>query len=387
MLYLDITEDHLQKITEEIITLLGGETIGVDLTKKEILIMLRQAFLTFEKETSIWQLQNQFLNTYGLPSGVRLSNQLATVNFGLTKQITDWFASMHRLGGKIPWHKDYINLEPGRQIYFLDKESSKPYAKGTRRIHRVMWCSDSATFGFGNHMSGLSDVTGDDILYNSAWNFTQNGANYAGNQLGFLGYTFDTVLLMQSAETRDKIRFSEFFHNLSGDVLEITPMPGHVRGIQPGMRVFYYYFDESEVSNMSATNLEAVASENGLSLDDISLIANPIQMQIDLVNWSNLSPWAQIFVKELAFARCKYIQGSKWRKVQKIFSTGEMSYEIEFDYDSLLNEAANEEQRLIDNLRADLKDLNISDLTTKQSAIVETAVKINSRSGRLWTIQ
>jgi hypothetical protein len=387
-LYLDITENELQLITEEILTLMGGFDINVDLTKEEVLIALRMGLLNFEKETAIWQLSNQFLNAYGLPAGVKLSNQLATVNFGLTKQITDWFASMHRIGGKIPWHKDYITLEPGRQIYFLDKESSKPYVKGTRRIHRVMWVGQPEIFG-GGHVNGINNSMGEDVLYSNAWNFNQSGANYAGNQLGFLGYTFDTVMMLQAAETRNSIRFSEFFHNLSGDVLEITPMPGQQRGIQPGMRVFYYYFNESEVTaavdgiDGSSTS---ISSDSEITPGDIAMIGNPLQMKIDLVPWSQLSAWAQIFIKQLAFARCKYMQASKWRKIKKTFATGDMEYEIEFDYDSLLSEAKDEEETLISNLREDLKALNIGEMLSKQAEVVESAQKINSKTGRLWKI-
>lgn len=390
-LHLDITEDELQLITEEILTLLGGFDVNVDLTKQEVLIALRSGLLNFEKETALWQLSNQFLNSYGLPAGVKLSNQLATVNFSLTRQITDWFASMHRIGGKIPWHKDYITLEAGRQIYFLDKESSIPYTSGSRRIHRVMWMDSSSSFG--HHINGMNDTMGDDVLYNNSWNFSQNGANYGGQQLGFLGYTFDTILMMQSAETRKNVRFSEFFHNLSGDVLELTPMPGHARGITAGARVFYYYFNESELGaavdniDTSVTGNSSSSSETTITPQDISMIANPLQMKIDLVPWSQLSPWAQIFTKGIAFAKCKYIQASKWRKIKKTFAGGEMDYEIEFDYDSLLQEAKDEEQNLIEGIREDLKGLDLSEMMQKQQAMVEAGLKINSKAGRLWKIQ
>jgi hypothetical protein len=63
-----------------------------------------------------------------------------------------------------------------------------------------------------------------------------------------------------------------------------------------------------------------------------------------------------------------------------------MEYEIEFDYSSLLSEAQDEERNLIDNLRADLKDLAIHTLSDNQSKVVENSVKINSRKGRRWQI-
>ena len=164
-MYLDIKEDELQLITEEIATILGAYRIDVDISTKEVLVMLRRSQLEFEKETSIWQLQNQFGNIYGTPAGMIQQNQLAVMNFQITQQITDWFGSMARAGGKIPWHKDYIVLEPGRQIYNLAKESSKPYPPGTRRIHRVMWCAKPEIL----NLSKFSDTNpnGDDILYSS----------------------------------------------------------------------------------------------------------------------------------------------------------------------------------------------------------------------------
>lgn len=406
MLYLDCTEDEIQSILEEIITFLGGWDVDVAITKTELIIALRYALGQFEKEAGIWQLNNQFINIYGQPAGLALTNQIATVNFNMMRQVTDWFASMQRVGGKIPWHKDYITLEPGRQIYFLDKESSKPYPTGSRRIHRVMWCATPEIFG--SHFTGsAAQVNGDDVLYNNAWNFTTSGLNYGSNRLGFLGYTFDTVLMLQSIETRNKILFSEFFHNLSGDVLEITPMPGKaLSSIQPGTRVFYYYWNESEVltgqnfvNNVSGSQTVTSSIENldplnpnnnsgltGLPAGQAVLIANPLQMNIQSVPWSYLSPWAQAVVKNIGFARCKYIQAAKWRTIQKTFATGEMEYEITFDYQSLLQEATEEETRAIENLRTDFTNLNIATLMQQQQQVTESAVKQNSYSGRLWFI-
>jgi hypothetical protein len=399
MTYLDITEDELQEIYEEVMTFLGGEDVDVDLTKKEVLITLRNALLKFEKETAIWQLHNQFINTYGLPAGLVLTNQIATINYALVRQITDWFSSMQRVGGKIPWHKDYITLEPGRQIYNMALESSKPYAPGTRRIHRVLWVARPEVFG--SHFSGRTDqINGDDVLYNNAWNFTNSGLNFGNNRLGFLGYTFDTVMMLQAVETRNKILFSEFFHNISGDILEITPMPGHtLANIGAGTRVFYYYWDEAELlsgqpnipdqSSITVTNigqLDPGSDIPSIPASQYRLIANPLDMRIEAIPWSYLSPWARAFVKEISFALCKYIQASKWRKIKKTFATGEMEYEIEFDYSSLLDEARNEEERAITNLRTDFEKLNLATLLNTQKDMTEAARTINKNSGRTWFI-
>lgn len=390
-MYLDITEDELEQIYEEILTILGAHSIDVDVTKKEVLIMLRRSQLAFEKETSIWQLQNQFSNVYGTPAGLLQQNQIATMNFSITQQISDWFASMSRNGGKIPWHKDYIILEQGRQIYDLSKESSKPYPAGSRRIHRVMWVARPETLNFSKYST--TNPNGDDILYSSNWNFTTNGLNYGASPLAFLGYSMDTIMLMQSAKERSRILFSEFFHNLSGDILEITPMPGvGVSSFPPGMKLFYYYWDESEVVlngrnpniDINSEASSEIGGSYGLPAGESNLIANPVDMKIDYTMWSSLSPWAKTWIFDYTLARCKYIQGSKWRTIKKTIGTGTDSYEIEFDYQSLLSEAENEMEKLTNNLRDDLKELNIAKLVEDKANMAKNAASVSSKGGRVW---
>ena len=390
--YLDIKEEELQQITEEIGTILGAHTIEVDLTKKEILIMLRRSHQEFEKETSIWQLKNQFGNIYGTPAGLIQQNQLATMNFQLPQQITDWFKSMSRVGGKIPWHKDYIVLEPGRQIYDLSKESSKPYAPGTRRVNRVMWCAKPEILNFSRFSN--TNPNGDDVLYSSNWNFTTNGLNYGASPLSFLGYSMDTIMLMQSAESRNKILFSEFFHNLSGDILEITPMPGiGVSSFPQGMKVFYYYWDESEVvinGRNPFLDVNGPASEivGGSYRNDVTaqnLIANPVDMMLGYTMYNSLSPWAKSWIFDYTLARCKYIQASKWRKIKKTMATGEMSYEIEFDYQSLLSEASDEMKSLTESLKKDLEEINVLKLMQDKAEMVQAAGKVSSKHVRQWS--
>lgn len=390
-MYLDITELELEMIYEEICTILGYFTIDVDITKEEVLILLRRSQLEFEKHTSMWQLQNQFSNVYGTPAGLIQQGQLAVMNFSLIQQITDWFASMARVGGNIPWHKDYIMLEPGRQIYDLSKESSKPYPSGTRRIHRVLWMAKPDTFGPGKYTD--TNRQGDDIINSNNWNFGAGGLNYGSTPLGFLGYSFDTILLMQSQEQRNKVFFSEYFHNISGDILEISPMPGvGLTNITPGYKLFYYYFDASEVmlngknENLSIDSEASTTIEGmyGLPAGQSNLIANPLGMKIDYILWSALSPWAKSWIFDYTLARCKYVQATKWRKIKKTFGTGEMSHEIEFDYQSLLSESSEEINNLVNILREDLKELNVVKMIQDKADYVNAAQRIMSKQPKIY---
>ncbi len=455
---LTIKASELEEMYEEVLTILGAFSIDVDIEKREVMIVLKRAYQEFQKETSIWQLQNQFGNIYGLPAGQVMSNQIAVFNMNLVTQITDWFASMSRTGGKIPWHKDYIILEPGRQIYDLALESSKPYPPGSRRIHRVMWQGTPELLSGAKFTGGADRLGGDDIINTSAWNFTANGLYYGADRLNYLGQAFDTMLLLQSTEIRRKLLFSEFFYSLSGDMLELFPLPGgQGLNVGPDTKIFYYYFDEKEViagrelaevtNSITSTTktseekifkkLELTGVQNGVnkvfivnpkpdpgilvtfngqtltvgvdytltdniitfsndfppiqsssiisiyasvttttesSLDNNDiLLANPAQMKIDLIPWNMLSPWAKTWIWEWTLARCKYIQGAKWRKISKTFSSSENAYVVEFDYNSLISEATDEMKQLKDDLRSDLKELNLVKLMQDKKDIIESA--------------
>ena len=58
-------------------------------------------------------------------------------------------------------------------------------------------------------------------------------------------------------------------------------------------------------------------------------------------------------------------------------SEGEMNYEIEFDYNSLLSEHEGEKTKLIDNLRTDLGNLSLVKIMQDKQAMFDAAKRIN----------
>lgn len=389
MFKIDISESELQYVYDEVLTFLGGYTVDVELTKEEVLKSLNRALAVFEREISLWQITNQWSNLYGQVQGNRHISQFATINFGLVQQVTDWFATMGRYGGKIPWHKDYITLESGRQIYNLATESSQPYLPGTRRIHKVMWVANANIFTFGKYTP--SNPTGDDVLVSNNWALSGAGLSYAGNRLGLLGSVSDVVMLLQARETLSEVLFSEFFYNLSGDMLEVTPMPSNTRGNAfDGMRVYYYYWDEGELAKGKNIDLEIypelIDPETGMIKGEYSLIANPLDIKLNVINWSDLSPWATSFVFDYGLALCKYIVASKWRMIQKTMGEGDKNFEINLDYSSLLSEYENETGKTLESLKAILEKFSLSNIYQEKLNIFEATKRINTGNAKRWQV-
>lgn len=373
-LLLDIAPDELKELHEYVCVMLGGEDIDVDIIEREVKVSARRGLKVYEREVNQWQIRNQMPNIIGFKSSTDFTKRFVQDNQMLAQRMADWWAAMARVGGKIPWKKDYVELENGKQIYNLANDSSTPYTPGSRRIHKVLWYATPELLG-----TSFSP----DLLLSNLWSFGQTGLSFAGNRLAYLGQVSDIVLLTQSFELRNKILYSEFYHNISGDILEITPMPGRGVQIGPGAKLFYYYFDEENYPTVG-TDGETGNGNDPLSPDD-QLIANPIQVKIDNIPYSSLNSPAKTWIDEWTLALCKYIQGSKWRKVKSIASPGQ-DYQVEFDYNSLLTESDGDRTKLLDELREELGKLDFQIMMQNKADMTENANKINRSSPRKFFI-
>lgn len=365
---LDMQTDELNELYEYVQTALGGEDVDVDIAKKELQVLARKALRDYMYEINQWWVRNNFSNIVGTTNTRDFTNKFVMDNTMIAQRISDWFASMQRIGGKIPWKKDYITLESGRQIYNMANESSVPYDSGTRRIHRVLWFAKPEIFG-----QPANTPFTPDLVDNSLFAFGPGGLSYGANTLGYLGNLFDVVLLAQSLEMRNKILRSEFFYNISGDILELTPMPGgQSLSFQTDSRVYYYYFDEDDFVGLPANQQFGVNE----------LIANPTQVKIDTIPYSGLNTMAKNWVENYTLALAKYALAAKWRRIRVIMSP-DSQYQIELDYQSLLDEA----KTMMEDMRAKLYENYLDHIDTvkmmeNKASIVTNANTINKSSPR-----
>lgn len=359
---LDITDEEVFEIYTYIMTMLGAENIDVSLTEGEIRTLICKGLRDYMYEINQWTIRNKFADVLGTNADVDFTNKFVMDNGILTKRMSDWFSSMARVGGKTPWKKDYIILKDKQQIYDLATESGTPYTPGSRRIHKIMWQALPTVFG--------SNIT-NDIYQSSLWGFdAMGGLTYNNSPLNYLGNIFDVMLLGNSMSLRNRILRSEFFYNISGDIVELTPMPGG-RGLNftPGSFVWYYYFDEKDFLGLDGQNADNV------------LISNPSQMQLNTVAWSALNSVAKNWIENYALALSKYTLGAKFRLVRKIANPGG-DYEIELDWASLLNESKEEREALKEKLREDLKESDLVKLYENKALMAGSANKFNKNEPR-----
>jgi hypothetical protein len=360
---LDMTKDELNELYQYILTILGGESVEVEITKKEIIVLARRALKQYLYEINTWQVNAQFPNVLGTSSARDFTMRFVMDNALMAQRISDWFASMARIGGKIPWKKDYFGIEDNRQVYNLASESSSPYQPGSRRIHKILWHAPPEVVG--------ATLYSADLVNSNLWSFGQAGMTFNTNRLGYLGQLMDVVLLTQAFKTRNKILFSELTYNISGDIVELLPMPGAHFHVSPGTKVFYYYFDEDDMINVPSQDL-ANANE---------LIANPTQVNIDYIPYSKINSNAKTWIDEYTLALSKLMYGSKQRQIRKI-AAPDADYQIEFDYQSLLQEGEDMKEKLIEELRTTLTKLDPVKMMEDKASLIKNASDINKNSPR-----
>ncbi len=357
---LDILDCELKEVYQFIQVLLGGEQVDVDIKESEIKILMRKALKDYAERINNWFILNNFSNVQGYDASTNFTYQFVSQNPMIAQRISDWFASMTRTGGKVQWHKDYFFIESGRQIYDLSLESSVPYKRGERRIHRIMWVAKPEIMG-GQFDPSITD--GGLTVFGSA------GLMYGQNLMSYLGTSFDVVLLAQSLETRNKILRSEFFYNISGDIVEVTPMPGNgMDGLPANSRIYYYYVNEDDM---------LLLQEDG----DDKLIANPTQVQLDVMKWSDLNSPSKNWIENWTLMLAKYMFASKLRAVRKIAS-GESEYQIEFDYQTLLDESKAEKEKMLEDLKLYLDELLPQKQFENKFTVMDNSRKINNMSPR-----
>lgn len=370
MCFTKLSVNELDEVYSYVKVILGGggegAKVDVQISKPEIEVVLCRASKIYQSYIEQWYVENNFGNLMGTDAKKNFTYFFVQDNFLMASRISDWFASMSRVGGHIPWKKDYVTLESGRQIYDLSQESSKPYLPNSRKIHKIMWYTPPVLLN-----TTLSPMTngirnsGMDFNINNV-NLSHRGVTYGNHPLNALGNVMDYILVKQAIQEKNRIVYGEFYYNISGDIVEITPVPGKNINLPKDAKLIYYYFDKEDMLGLNNQDLENVNN----------LINNPTQVNFDLIRWQELNQFSRTWIEEYAIAESKYILGAKWRTVRSIASPSS-DYQVEFDYSSLIDESKETKNFLIEDLKESLEKLKTKNIMEEKASIIDSSKTIN----------
>ncbi len=227
-------------------------------------------------------------------------------------------------GGTVDWKKDFIQVNPGQQVYDIQellgntKENCDPIT-----VRRIFHDRPPASAR----------------IYDP---FSMTGMSYSNvlQEMGFGAYSpavqflmtpiFEDLLRMQAIEFNDMVRKSAYSFQLINNKLSLFPIPTY------GYKCWLEYTNDNEV--FSSGSLSASGSKVA---SDFSNVPYKNHSYVDIND-----PGRQ-WIRNYFLANCKEILGAIRQKHQTIPIPGG---EVTLDGAELRSEAQQEKERLLDNL-------------------------------------
>lgn len=229
-------------------------------------------------------------------------------------------------GGGQNWYKGYINLVANQQRYNLIGDGCVSLQSGSM-------ASDMITIKRIYHYSTPASVRsmGGDYgaqLYNSEFGFNSVQYEYLAYPLNY------EAQVMQAIELNDMIRKSNYSFRLTGDILQLSPIPK-----TSGKLYFDYTLNDEDIIIQS--------SESDTIISDISNIP------FKTITYSKINNIGKNWIKNYTLAISKQMLGLIRGKYSSIPIP---DAELTLNSDALLSQALDEKDKLIEELKDILKE-------------------------------
>ena len=358
-----ITPEKREKLFRQVKHLLGAPIRAVELEEEMLDSALEMSIQDYGQYIQYWLIENQWSSLYGQDQDViSLTSAFMTRDLSFETSFTYAYSKIVGLqaGGPYQLKQDYVTLSAGTQIYQIP---------AGREINEVLWYTRAE----------LNESFIDPFL-GAFGGFGGFGIGGPGGmaQMGIQGSyymmpAFDILLRMQDRNLKNRI--------IGGDLTyRITAGAGGVGGVKylhlynvPGgrfdfgslevnqHRCYYWYYD------VGPENRNDCLAAN----KDIVLL--PSDVRLDDINFDELNPPAQSWVRRYFFARSKEMLGRVRGKFSGNLKTPDS--ELTMEYSDLLTEAKDEYAKLIEELTGRLERLRNDKMLERKALEAESLNK------------
>ena len=328
-----IAEPERSQLYTRLRHLLGAPLRSVELEDEQLDSLLELSIEDYSQYVQDWLIESQWTSLYNLNLDEQsLSRAFLTRSLDYETRYTYAYSKIVGLqaGGDWVLKKDYIQLQPGQQIYEIP---------ANRELNELLWFTPSEL---------------NNLLFDP-WSFgALGGAGLGGpggySQLGYSGSyfmmpAFDMLLRMQEINIQRRI--------IAGDLTyRVTALPGVKKAVHlmqtPGgkfdfgnatlMRgkVWYWYYDTE------GSDRDSCLKSNP------DIIKLPSDVPFDKLSWVDLNNPSQIWVRRWFFSYAKETLSRVRGKFSGNLKTPDS--ELVMDYQSLGTEAKDEKTKLIEEL-------------------------------------
>lgn len=366
----------------------GETTLSTELSKKEIWSCFEEAAWRFNSWVIEYQTKSNLASLLGTPTGswdsttnqntVNLTNVYVAPNLEFLDRLAEPYANIIGFGSTQNSFSGSIDMVVGKQDYDLftdlkDEAGNPLYSMlsgsgGKMRVFEVF------------HFAPIQ------YLFNSS--FGTNFGNTAGVGIPMGAFNSDTrfhilplyedVLRAGQLKLASKVRRSHYTYKISGRNIRFFPVPS---SIIPGVnnKVWIRVGFQAQVNgafidlgvSSSLSGSAGLAGSSGFS-GIAAGASNPANIPFGLVNYATLNQWAKNWIARMTFALALEIMGRVRRKVKRIPIP---NAELELDGSELVQEAREDQTKLVEELKAQLESLSYDKLQEMEAQKAENLMK------------
>jgi hypothetical protein len=345
-----INEDEKLKLFRQVKHRLGAPMRKIELEDDTMSTLVEIAVEDHSAFINEWLIEAQWTSLYGKDLTITdLSKALTVREMDYEDSFTYAYSKIVGLQTMGPWElkQDYVTIVQGQQAYEIP---------AGREVNEVLYITpptiDHALFG----AYGVGDL-------GFGGGFGQlpfGGGGAAGFGGGFfLGSSYDILSRNADLNLKQRVIASDLIYKITAGpngtrILHLIPPPGSrirfgVGGLNNGIdvngsRVWYHYYDVADDDERQRC-LNA----------NKDIVKLPSDVPIDVVNFDELNTPSKQWVRDYFTALCKETLG----RVRGKFggSLGVTDAEVTMDFDSLLNEAKEDKDKLWERLKERLERL------------------------------
>jgi hypothetical protein len=356
---MDFSEDEKLKIFEQFRVSMGWPNRKVELDDDQLCVLLEIAIEDYAQYTQEWLIEHQWMSLLGKNiDTVDMAFALSVRSLDFSTSYTFAYSKQVGLQTRGPWElkKDYVNIEPGRQVYEIP---------AGREINEVLWVTPPTTDRalFANY-GGLNYGLGGGFAQMGSGGGAM-GAGMGGAGMGgyFIAPAYDILLTASDFNLKNRILRSELVYKITKGpnntrLLHLLSTPGSKfsfggaignQGVGGGInltgcQVWYHYYD------VDPQDIDECRKMNP------DIILTPNDVPLAKLDYSKFNEPTKTLIRQLFISEAKRALGRTRGKFGGII--GPPDAERTMDYDSLLSEGNEERRQVLERLDTRLDRLS-----------------------------
>ena len=341
-------QSEADKAAEWCATRLGWPIVNIELDSGSFYTALEEAVTAYGNEVYLYKVRENFLSMQGnILTGDTFNNKLITPNLGTAIRIAETYGAEAGAGGNVTYYTGSLTLQPGVQDYDLKAWASASGISGSGiEIKKIFFEAPPAIVRYFDPYAGTG--TGiQSLLETFGFGQFSPGINFL-----LMPIYFD-IQKLQAIELNDQIRKAAFSFDLVDNNLRLFPIPNN---ITPGFndKLYFHYIKIDERNDVT----------NGTPNSPSGSITSIMDVPYTNPNYSQINAIGRQWIRQYMLAVCKemlaYIRG-------KYTTTPIPGAEVTLNQNDLLNDARNEKENLLEQLRLTLEQTSRKTLLENQS--------------------